>query len=529
MAEEDLIFGKHRHMFGGIEPSNMQGFRAMRKGSPVRIQATLPNDTVIDGQTLCTVAGAVIRRKTSGYPLDEFDGEKIADITESGIVADISADPEATYYYAAFPYTTQGVYNRNPANRFKYEPVGNYYLFGYDLDTNNSDPSTRVTYPSDVDNAAYTPAHMDFTKGVFEYGGWPNTPGDGFMPKPCMLKFDGTVEYYLNPNNYEQKANGDAAIINATNTTSNAMMEWPKIYTHRELVNGIYKFRCSNTKVANDWECWCNYDVNNKQIDHFYTSIYQGYNTGDNAHFHMRSVARTKYNEKGHAWIGTYFNNYFNGAKANGDDWNMEQLCDILLIQDLLVLMAKTTDCQTAYGTGVVKKQASLSNFNDKGLFYAINGMASTDWAYPVKVFGMESFWGDYGRLIVGWINDNGTHKVKLTPGTHDGSTVSTYNSTGDGYITVPDVVITARGGGYVSGFKIMPYGRIPYEYNGSSSTYECDYVDVNYEDVYPAAVGRGVVSWNPDGMHTGPFRACLNQTSTYTEYTARLSCKPRA
>ena len=24
MAEEDLIFGKNRHFFGGIEPSNMQ-------------------------------------------------------------------------------------------------------------------------------------------------------------------------------------------------------------------------------------------------------------------------------------------------------------------------------------------------------------------------------------------------------------------------------------------------------------------------------------------------------------------------
>ena len=48
MAEEDLIFGKNRHFFGGIEPSNMLAFTA-HGGMPqgqyrVFITATLPND-----------------------------------------------------------------------------------------------------------------------------------------------------------------------------------------------------------------------------------------------------------------------------------------------------------------------------------------------------------------------------------------------------------------------------------------------------------------------------------------------------
>ena len=73
MAEEDLIFGKNRHFFGGIEPSNMQNFTAVIKGEHVKITAQLPADTVINGQTLGTVEGAVIRRKTTDYPKDEFD------------------------------------------------------------------------------------------------------------------------------------------------------------------------------------------------------------------------------------------------------------------------------------------------------------------------------------------------------------------------------------------------------------------------------------------------------------------------
>lgn len=39
MAEEDLIFGKNRHFFGGIEPSNMQNFTAVIEGEHVKITA----------------------------------------------------------------------------------------------------------------------------------------------------------------------------------------------------------------------------------------------------------------------------------------------------------------------------------------------------------------------------------------------------------------------------------------------------------------------------------------------------------
>ena len=37
MAEEDLIFGKNRHFFGGIEPSNMLAFRVAAEQPPNRI------------------------------------------------------------------------------------------------------------------------------------------------------------------------------------------------------------------------------------------------------------------------------------------------------------------------------------------------------------------------------------------------------------------------------------------------------------------------------------------------------------
>lgn len=270
MAEEDIIFGKNRHFFGGIEPSNMLKLTAALADSKIKIEAQLPGDTIINGQTLCTVAGAVIRKKITDYPKDEFDGEEIARISSSGILIDADVEENGTYYYAAFPYTTQGVYNRNPANRvvvnepepmtkfqaksiynsdtdtakveivatlpigvvgavirkktsgypvnetdgdvfltimedgvytdtdvvidttyyytaFPYTSTGAYnrnesnradvtpkrrdYLFGYDLVKSTSGQDARVTYPADVDNAAFDPAAMNFSSGIFDYGG----------------------------------------------------------------------------------------------------------------------------------------------------------------------------------------------------------------------------------------------------------------------------------------------------------------------------------------------------------------------
>ena len=67
-------------------------------------------------------------------------------------------------------------------------------VYGFHIKKNESSPSGAVTYLRDAVGA--TPAHMDYTNDVFNYGSWENA---FFMPRPCMLKSDGTVDYYLNP------------------------------------------------------------------------------------------------------------------------------------------------------------------------------------------------------------------------------------------------------------------------------------------------------------------------------------------
>lgn len=618
MAEEDLIFGKNRHFFGGIEPSNMLTFNAVAEDGVVRVTATLPADTVINNQTLCTVEGAVIRRKTTDYPKDEFDGDLVADIKTSTTLVDSGASATGTYYYAAFPYTTQGVYNRNKANRvvinepepmeeftaksvyvsatdsvkveitaalpanvvgamirksttgyptsetdgelfkdikddgvytdtnvtvgavyyysaFPYTSTGAYnrseanrtsvtpkkrdYLFGYDLVQTTSSPTGRVSYPSDVDNAGFTPAAMNFSTSKFNYGSWNFAPGEKFMPRPCMLTYAGVVDEYLNPDDYTKNTENLASQVANVSFNGNAMMEWPKIFTKRWEENGVYHFRCSDTPQDDTWECWSNYDRLNNQIDHFYTPIYFG-STNSSSGNKLRSLSDVSNK------VSTTADQEISSAKANGDDWYIEVLADRLLIQDLLVMMGKSTDGQTVFGSGrSASSNSSAVNtgtMNTRGMFWGSNN--GTD---GVKVFGMEHFWGNLWRRTAGWINDKGTQKVKLTRGTHDGSTATDYNTTGSGYKTIYGATPTGTSGGYIKTMKTEAFGRLPVDASGSSSTFEADGLWFASSNVYYAYVGGG---WDAD-LRCGPFCAALNFAASYS-YSSRgaaLSCKPLA
>lgn len=531
MAEEDLLFGKNRHFFGGVEPSNMRVFNASSNYVPttstarIKLAGQLPLDTVIDGQTLCTVEGAIIRRSTSDYPEDEFSGTAVADVKPNFTLADpyaftiydASVTVGTTYYYAAFPYTKQGVYNRNRANRTKAKAATYTYLFGYDLTVGTNNPTTRVAYPMDVDNANYTAAKMNYTSDAFDYGSWPSTAGEKFMPKPVMLGYDGVVKEHLNQNDYTKKTDGTTSSVANAAFLGNAMMEWSKIYTKREYVNGVYKFRCSDIPLGDDWDCWSNYDKNNNEIDHFYTPIY----FGSNSNSRLRSISGQD----------NYVNNTptteLSLARANGDGWCTEVLVDRLLIQDLLVLMSKSTDTQTAYGTGRCASGNTSTigqgTMNTNGLFWG-----STNQTSGVKVFGMENWWGNIWRRTAGWINAKGTQKVKLTQGTHDGSTATDYNLDGTGYLTLSGATPAGTSSGYISAMKNdLPYGRIPVTAGGSSSTYEADDLWFNNSQVNYALVGGG---WE-SALFCGAFCADLNAAaSSATAYRgAALSCKPLA
>ena len=387
------------------------------------------------------------------------------------------------------------------------------YLYGFDLTIADSNPATRVTYPSDVENSGFAKAVMNFG-GAFSYGSWPSTPGEKFMPRPCMLRFNGTVDYYLNPNDYTKKADGTTSDVANMNYGGNAMMEWPKIYVKRWESNGVYHFRCSDMKVDSDYECWSNYDKNNKEIPHFYTPIFFGSKDGSNR---LRSISGQS------NFVSNTAQTEVTYAKNNGADiWYTEVLSDRELVNDLLTMMFKSTDLQATAGYGVCSASAAIApgSMNTKGLFWGAGDKTS-----GVKVFGMENWWGNIFRRIAGWCISGGTQKVKLTRGTKDGTAVGDYNFDGNGYKTISGVNLTRSG--YISKMKTEPFGRFPMEANGSTTTFEADQVWADSGNGYYAYVGGG---WDC-GLGCGPFCASLYDvpSDANTNIGAALSCKPLA
>lgn len=143
---------------------------------------------------------------------------------------------------------------------------------------------------------------------------------------------------------------------------------------------------------------------------------------------------------------------------------------------------------------------------------------------YELKHFCLQyPLWRHaYNSLI-----DYGTQKVKLTRGTHDGSTATDYNTDGNGYKTIANATPAGSSGGYISSMKTEAFGRLPVNASGSSSTYEADGMWYNNSQVNYACVGGG---WSNDLM-VGPFCANLSHAASDSGSSrgAALSCKPLA
>lgn len=378
------------------------------------------------------------------------------------------------------------------------------HVYGFYIDGNNSNPSTRVTYIEDA--IGMKPAFMNYETGKFDYGSWGNA---WFMPKPCMLKSEGTVAYYLDPMDYSKKIDGTESDISNDDFDGNAMMEWgtggKKIWTKTVPVLGdptsCYKY-FADEQIDPEYHAYSFIGSDGKMKDHFYTPIYHGSVVGTK----LRSLSGKV------PCMNKTAQQEIDLATANGNGWYVEQFCDIELINDLLVLMGKSTDTQTVFGKGnsdgyiddssINYGMINSGEMNDKGLFWGSN-VSSTSSQNGVKVFGMENWWGNQWRRFAGLILDSGTYKFKMGYGTSDGSTTNSYNLTGDGYVS-SGITPGGTSGGYINITDYSNGMSLPKTASGSPSTYYCDGLWFDNSIVVAACHGSSCSA----GAHCGVF--CL-------------------
>lgn len=109
----------------GFIPKNMRKFHAIQSGADtVNITFLEPTDTIIENQVLLAVKGVAVLMKEGSYPKHHKDGTLIIDNTTLGQYESTpfvveNMEMEHTYYFAAFPYSENSVYNEsgNALNR----------------------------------------------------------------------------------------------------------------------------------------------------------------------------------------------------------------------------------------------------------------------------------------------------------------------------------------------------------------------------------------------------------------------------
>ena len=433
-------------------------------------------------------------------------------------------------------------------------------IYGFRINPNDPNSNTAVTYLEAA--VGKTPAAMGST--AFSYGDWANA---FFMPRPCMLKYDGTVDYYLNPNDYSQKADGTASDYNNLAYGGNAMMQFPLIWYKfvQGTESGEGYFYCSNRKIDDSYKCFSNLDCDGNIIEHFYMPIYNGctydgkmrsisglqlspwsttaysssstYAVGSEVNYQGKMWKCTTAVEAAEAfdpakWEQFAFNGQTSGteeitqATANNTtakvEWYTDVLCDRQLINALLVLLSKSLDTQGSFGRGIdtgdqaAKERYVTGSLNDKGLFYGSTANGNT----AVKVFGMENWWTCVWHRTAGLVGAaNNTYLYKMTYGTSGGSTANGYNTDGTGYLSAGNMPAANN---YIKKMQFGLFGFLPIEVGSYSAQYWKDYF--YYGTGYALFGGT---TYNNAGA--GAFCAALSNGVGYRSWSisSDLSCKP--
>lgn len=227
-----ILSGVKLEQVTGIPPRNMTNFSVSAGNQQIKIKAGVPDDTVIDGQLICTCAGVRIMRKTSSAPIGPDDGTLVldlkagnmADLVDTGLVNGI------TYYYAFYPYSDHGVYNYNMFNVLQATPSPiKYWAFNQNFEDLN--PETTITYPTGFTNSNFAKMLTNEGIGTATYGGWEDFLKETLKNYPAMVKKTGEMDYLLDPTDYmKKKEGGEKSDYNNLNYNGGAFAWLNRIY-----------------------------------------------------------------------------------------------------------------------------------------------------------------------------------------------------------------------------------------------------------------------------------------------------------
>lgn len=342
-------------------------------------------------------------------------------------------------------------------------------------------PATRVSYLGT--NRDYTPLKVDLAGGSADYGDWIHWQWL-LENKPVMCNWDGEIDYELNPDDYTKRADsGKPSDVFNIDYEGNAMAIIKRLYT------------CTYTLEHNRYVYFCDCQIsedftpigfNVRGIVRDYMLIPMFYGSKDNKG-RIRSLA------------GQWSAGTISGHRTqNQDGIDMDTAAQFLAIQassasslffggalvnvltDIAVMLTKTTDTQTAFGSGMSN---CFTDDNDhKGhwgtkintplskQFYGRDDEHTFSNIFHSSVLGSNMLWqrDPYMILVHG--------KLKVSP-------FYIFDLTGESYV---DTDCTLNKGDYYATLNVVPeYGFIPCpDLAGSDTTGYCDHMYANPEVV---------------------------------------------
>lgn len=332
------------------------------------------------------------------------------------------------------------------------------WRYGYCKTKKESNPEARITYLYDA--VGMTPAHMDFSAGSFDYGDWE----DVFFVKknvPVMLKYDCTVDYELDHDDQTKKLGGGDSDISNIAYNGNAMSALPLCWFYRyEDEEYEYEIVCEH-RWDEHYKAYAHTRADGSIADYFYWGMFEG--SGDPNK--MRSLSGKSLLQNATAY------DYIKGATANGPGWYIHTWSQRQYIQTLLVLIGKSTDSQSVFGSGNFNKAIGVINttptgtLSGKGQFYG-----NKEDIEQVKVFYIEGLWGNQSIRTAGLIDNKGTLYYKMTP-EEGGYRIDDV----EGYTNSGISISLTNNFGYINGTTCGEFGCIPTTAYGSDNTFECD------------------------------------------------------
>ena len=469
----------------GNPPAKCMNLVAKPKSESVELTWKDPDDIIVPGSNNIKWSQTVIVRKIGSAPTDINDGviaiiSNIRNQYEMRPFIDSGLINHTEYFYAAFSCSEDGLYNTESIYTSAI-PIP-YRVMTISINCSDSNPNTCGSYAVDAINM--TPG-----KHVTEWD-------EFFGYKPCLFK-DGKVVGYLNPNDYTQFENGEAADITSGNA-GDVMIEFPRRGVKISKSNDILNVSMTNDPDNPEFTYYA-HTRENVRKEYFYVGAYLGYIDSSNK---LRSLSGKSLTYSDDSYV---LSTMRNGAVNTGTSYFNIGFYQYTFIQAMYLLQYKgNLNSQNAHGFGYcgASNISKSGNTNNKGMMYGSS--SDTD---HIKLFGIEDLWGNLACVIDGCYM-NSDEDLLITSNNNDFGSTNMYKK----YNFVADYT----GGGYIRTVtRSSETGFIPSNLSGSLSTYFCDHGD--HRAGYPAMVGGNYHSGAEAGIFFFSFEYKISATRSET------------